>query len=486
VGTIGIVWHRMAPISRSLSWWPLALLLGGVPALAAPLPRLLPLPVRPQEGVLEKSAVKFNGLLAEELRTRDTDFQLLAPLQAGQKPKLPSSKPAPEAVAAMDKARAEMKALDLRNAVADYYQAVTLYLGDAATADFPAVSEAFLQIAVAGFRLGREKEADRALSNLIRLDPGVKLPAGKYPPVFLRFADRARGRLERGGKGSLVVEGPPGARAFVDGRLIGPVPARAPQLYFGEHYVQVEGTRGERFGQAVEIGPEELRVEAAFLTAAELALMSTVPPDAQPVLDAAFEQRLRAYCQTVDAQYALVGILLLGEDHRFVVASALYSAHRGGFSILERRTMDDLMNGANVEAFRLTDNLVAAMRSFGTPAALPLSLKVRPHPTGPSPLEVARADPASREEARPRLIPEGPPSGGSRGTAGAPGGTPARPAPPPGGGQRPPETVEEWAAGVPWWGWTLVGLGAGLAVGGATYAILQANRPITGTVVVRW
>lgn len=467
----------------------LALLLAwdGV-ALAAPLPRLLPLPLRGQEGVLEKNAVKFNGLLIDELKTRDTDFFLLSPLRSGQKAKLPGKEPSPEAVATMEKARREMKALDLRNAVADYYQAVTLYLGDPATCDFPAVQEAFLQIAVAGFRLGREKEADRALTNFTRLDPGLRLPAGKYPPVFLRVADRARDKLERGGRGAILVNGPAGARALVDGRVVGPVPATAAKLFAGEHYVQVEGAQGERWGQAVEVvAGEEAQVKAVFTTQAEVALMSTVPPDAPAVLDAAFEQRLRAYCQTVDAQYALVGILMRLDDHRHVVGSALYSAQRGGFSILEQRSMDDLMNGANVEAFRLADGVVGAMRAFGEPAALPVSLKVKPPATGASPLETARADPAGREASRPRLIPEGSQGGGGDSPSQAQGSSGQAPRPQrTRGGERPPETVDQWAASVPWWGWTLVGLGAGLVVGGATYAIVQANRPISGTVVARW
>ncbi|HZN95051.1 MAG TPA: PEGA domain-containing protein [Myxococcales bacterium] len=472
----------MAPIARRWSGPLLALLLawGGVASAA---PRLLPLAVRPQEGVLEKSGVKLNGLLVDELKTRDPDFQLLSPLRSGQKVKLPSNKPAPEAVAAMDRARLAMRNLDLRNAVAEYYQAATLSLGDAATTDFAAVHEAYLQIAVAAFRLGREKEADRALTNLIRMDPNVKIPGGKYPPVFLRFADRARDRLERGGRGAISVDGPPGARVFVDGRLIGPVPARVPKIYAGEHHVQVEGTQGERFGQVVQVvSGEEVFVQASFVTAAELALMSTVPPDAQPLLDAAFEQRLRAYCQAVDAQFALVAILMHTEDHRFVLASALYSARRGGFTVLEQRTMDELMNGANVEVYRLTDAVVASIRNFGEPVLLPVSLKVRPPPTGSPPLETARSDPAGRESARPRLIPEGPPSGGTTVTSAPMGGG----QPPQGGRDRPPETVDQWAAGVPWWGWTLVGVGAGLIVGGATYAIVQANRPISGTVIVRW
>jgi len=466
----------------------LALLLAwdGV-ALAAPLPRLLPLPIHGQEGVLEKNAVKFNGLLIDELKTRDTDFSLLSPLRSGQKAKLPGKAPSPEAAAAMEKARGEMKALDLRNAIADYYQGVTLYLGDPATCDFSVVEEAFLQIAVAAFRLGREKEADRALTNFTRMDPGLRLPAGKYPPVFLRVADRARDKLERGGRGSIVVNGPVGARALVDGRVVGPVPATAAKLYAGEHYVQVEGAQGERWGQAVEVvAGEEAPVQAVFLTQAEMALMSTVPPDAPVVLDAAFEQRLRAYCQTVDAQYALVGILMRLDDHRHVVGSALYSAQRGGFSVLEQRSMDDLMNGANVEAFRLADNVVGAMRAFGEPAVLPVSLKVKPSATGTSPLETSRADPAGREASRPRMIPEGASGGSSSTQAQGSSAHAPRPQRTRGGESPPPETVDQWASGVPWWGWTLVGLGAGLVVGGATYAIVQANRPISGTVVVRW
>jgi len=156
--------------------------------------------------------------------------------------------------------------------------------------------------------------------------------------------------------------------------------------------------------------------------------------------------------------------------------------------------MDELMNGANVEAFRLADNVVANMRAFGEPAALPVSLKVRPPPTGTSPMETARADPATREASRPRLIPEGPAASGPGSTGGSsPGQEQDSRSERPGRRERrsrdedrPPETLDQWAGTVPWWGWTLVGLGAGLVVGGATYAIVQANRPISGTVTVRW
>ncbi|HVE84113.1 MAG TPA: hypothetical protein VND93_14750, partial [Myxococcales bacterium] len=85
----------------------------------------------------------------------------------------------------------------------------------------------------------------------------------------------------------------------------------------------------------------------------------------------------------------------------------------------------------------------------------------------------------------PRLIPEGSQDGNS--TSQAQGSSAQAPRPQrTRGGERPPENVDQWASSVPWWGWTLVGLGAGLVVGGATYAIVQANRPISGTVVVRW
>jgi hypothetical protein len=477
----------MAPIVRQGLAALLALCSGS--AAASALPKVIPLPFRPDEGVLEKSAVRFNGLLMDELKTRDADLQPLAPLLAGQKPKMPTGEPAPEAVKAMESARRRMADLDLKGAVADYYQGLTLYLADPATADFAEVSDGFLQLAVASFRLGREKEAQRALTNLYRLNPAQRLAAGRFPPVFLREAQRARERLEGGNRVTLIIEGPPGARALVDGRLAGPVPVKVQRLYAGTHYVRVDGAQGERFGQVVEVPSGEATVRAVFLTAQEIALQSTVPPVVGPVLDADLEQRLRTYCNLVGAQYALVGMLMHAEGHRIVVGSALYSAARGGFTVLEQRTMDELLNGANVEAYRLADSVVAAIRAFGDPAPLPIALRSKPPPTGAPPVETARSDPAARERARPRLIPEGPGEGGSAANGGTTAsrtgtgtvGVTSRGSPP-----RDPETLEEWASSVPWWGWALAGVGVGVLAAGTTFAIVQANRPISGTVTVRW
>jgi hypothetical protein len=170
--------------------------------------------------------------------------------------------------------------------------------------------------------------------------------------------------------------------------------------------------------------------------------------------------------------FALVGVMFHSDDHRLVAAAALYSASLGAFSLLEPRAMDELMKNANVEAFKLAESAAVATRAFGQPAALPASLLARQPPTHELPIETAQGDPVAREKARPRLIPDGPPVGLPAET---------RAPPPPG---RAPQTADEWAAGVPWWGWTLMGVGAGVLIGGGAFAVWQMTHP--APVVFQW
>ncbi len=124
--------------------------------------------------------------------------------------------------------------------------------------------EALVSIAVAQFRMGEEKGAQAALGTIARLDAAYKLPEGKFPPVFVREFEKAKKKVEKAAKGSISVDGPPGATAFVNGRDLGMVPAVDENLAIGTHHVVVEGTRGERFGQTVEVKGGTVKVRGVF------------------------------------------------------------------------------------------------------------------------------------------------------------------------------------------------------------------------------
>jgi hypothetical protein len=160
-------------------------------------------------------------------------------------------------------------------------------LTDPATADHGLINEALVAAAAAQFRLGDEKASQATLTQIARMNPQFSLPEGRYPPVFTRELEKAKKRVEKGPKGGIWIEGPPNAIALVDGRALGPVPVMD-EVPAGSHAVRVDGAKGERFGQLVEVkGGSVTKVKATLgLQPGEIASPKssfTTAPAAQPL-----------------------------------------------------------------------------------------------------------------------------------------------------------------------------------------------------------
>lgn len=198
---------------------------------------------------------------------------------------------APEKAAALFTAgQKALSDLKFEEAAQSLSKGVEAALSDPAQADYPSALEALVSIAVAYFRLGEEKKAQEALLELARLSLDYKLVSG-FPPVFLRELEKAKKKVQKGGQGLLTVDGPPGSTAFIDGRDLGMVPVEE-KLPLGTHYVKVEGARGERFGQQVEVKGTGARVTGAFASSPEdgparevrvAAVKPSVEPEVEPL-----------------------------------------------------------------------------------------------------------------------------------------------------------------------------------------------------------
>lgn len=470
VGAVGLCW-----LTLQAAWVPLA--------FAAPLPKVVVVPFADGSGAPERAGARFAGQVRDELDTRTDALELIkgpqaravAPSHAGS-----HSKPSADGLAALAEGKRLLEQLQFEPASMALERGLDAVLADPARADFAKVEEGLLALAVANFRMGEEKRAQGVLLRLAKLDPHYKLPDG-YPPIFFRELDKALRRAEKLPRVSLTVSGPPGSTAFINGRDLGMVPVDE-TLPPGTHYVKVEGTRGELFGQAIELKTSNASVTATF-NAADGAPKSSGGPVELKISESLTEAQrdtIAAYARSAGAEFALVGLVYATSEHQLSAATALYSARKGGFSVLPLFVFDREQLTSNVEAFRLADEVAKRMANFGATALLPVNLAARPsiakgaESTGAeletalkerAPLgSVREEDSTVRSFARHSRLEEAishPDSGE-------------------------PSLKQDGAKGVPAWVWVAVGVGALAAAGGTYYGVSEVMRPVTGQVTARW
>ncbi len=437
-----------------------ALALSGT-AWAAAKPAIVVAPFLAGEGVPAGGGARFAKQVSEELQGRE-EVRVVPPLA-----QVASSKGANPADLLAEGAK-HLAELRLDQAVGSLTAGIQQSLEDPARADFPKVVEAYVQLAAASFRLGDDKAAQAALFEVARLDPSYKL-GERFPPVFGRELEKAKRRAEKAVRAKLVVDGPPGATGFIDGKDLGMVPVDE-ELAAGKHYVKVQGPRGELFGERVEVKASPLTVKAVFSNA------PIAEPKPDGTVDADLGARVVAYAKAAGADLVLVGMIYRSSEHQLTAAPALYSVAAQGFRVLTPATVDRELLTSNVEAFRVADEVLGAVSAFGPSAALPFTLAGKQ-------VKVAAAVPKAEDKVdvtarkpppRDVLLPRAP-------LVEAPTKEPVKPLEP-----APPPIVAAQSGGVRWYWWVIGGVAVAAAAGGAVYGVTQATSPVTGTVSASW
>ncbi len=490
---------------------PFIILISSTIAFAAERPKVVVVPFSVGDGASDSAAAKFTRLLNEELKTRDDVMDVVnapatksAPAPAPEKA-APSggggkrTTPSPEAAAALETGKKALADLKFDEAIATLKKGIDAELADPATADYPAVLEAYISLGVAAFRQGDEKEATAALFHLARLDPNYQLPPG-FPPIFGREFEKAKKKVDKQPKGSVSIEGPAGSTAFVDGRDLGMVPVLEENLAPGAHYVKVEGSKGDRFGQTVDIKATVAKVKANFGGAAPVKEKEAAPvassgsgianPNIGKGIDDATQSRVSAYTKSAGADYAVVGIVYRSGDQQLTAGTAIYSARKQGFASLPQIAFDSDVLTANVEAYKLADAVQEKITSF-TFSSLPINLVTKTFKAGTASTggtggvgEVAAVTP-DRKATKPKNDAERteltPKNGDVRALDKKSNLVEGDPKP----DEPPPPEVK--SGGVPAWVWVVVGVGvaAGAGVGGY-FTYKEVSKPVTGTLTATW
>ncbi len=460
-------------------------------------PKVVLVPFGTGEGATETQAAKFTRLVGDELKNREEVDLVPAPATRVEKAAPAAAKKsgsAAEATFAFEAGKKALADLKFEDAMAQLKKGIEASLSDPASCDFPAVIDATISLAAAAFRAGDEHEAKNALVTLARLDPNYQLPQG-YPPVFTREFEKAKKKVDKSPKGSINVDGPGGATAFVDGRDLGMVPVLEENLAAGTHYVKVEGTHGEKFGQTVEVKAGTVKVKANFPGAPkEKEGGPVVEPRIAASIDEETKRQVAAYAKAAGAEYALVAHIYRTGEAQLTAGPALYSAKKGGFVALLPVAFDDAVLTATVEAFKVADGVQQRISSFGSVTDLPLSLlsksavrvaaKGSGKASNPEDVETVTPERKSLKARDAEKTDLGPTDNtvrkfdqkstlvddGERRDTGEEN--------PPGG---------EVKKGVPAWVWIVAGVAvaAGAGVGGY-FGYKEATKPVTGTVTATW
>jgi hypothetical protein len=478
-------------MSRLIPLMCVAVAVGALSARAEK-PRVVVVPFAAGEGASETASSKFHALVVDELKSRSDVLELVAPpatkpAPPPEKPGVVKRGPSAEAVAALESGKKAFDDLRFEDAVASLRKGIDGMLADPATADYEGVTEAYVKLAAAEFRMGEEKDAKTALLDFARFSPNYELSAG-FPPIFQREFDKAKKRLDKQPKGTISIEGPSGSTAFLDGRDLGMVPVNDEIVPGGTHYVKVEGTKGEKFGQTVNITGGLVKVKAAFGAGADRGPVSAakaplIDPAIAATIDSGTQARLSAYLKAVNADWALIGYVYKTSDSQLTAGCALFSAKKAAFSALTPVSFDTDVLTANTEAFKLGEEASKRLTSFGASASMPLNLATRTAKAGTT--TVARTD-TPKNTNPDELETSGPQS---KKVVLVPRKKVDEPDVAPDLGEKPPEKEVKSGNGV----WIGLGIGAAVvAVGAAvTFGVMGATgtgvfKPVTGTVTASW
>lgn len=451
-------------------------------------PRVVVLPFFAERRSDITSARSLSDLVMNELKTREA-VQTVgssgpgAPARTTRGAKKKKAWPRRPSDAVLAQGKKALEQQRFAEAIASLNQAIDLELSNLETASFAKVREARVLLAVAFFRQGEEDDARRALFEVARLWPNWELPRGKYPPVFVRELERARDRLRAGKRGKLVVKAPRGAKVYLDGEDVGAAPVKLSEIPTGVHYVKI-AHEGALHAEQIEIAAKATaEVKASFGAREPVAegADGKRAPRSRRMLDDDFAKTLDAYLAGVDADAAVIGVLAPDEGGKFLLATAIYSRGQRLFGRFPPVTLDADLGMANVEAFKLADQITVAAQGFAKGVTLPFDLLGSPRAVAAAadePPEEKKEEEAEVAEVgpddEPRATNLDPPQNDRSGTAAA------------AELQRPTRPAVASKSGPQWWWWVAGGVGVAALAGGTVYVVNEVRKPVSGTVTAQW
>lgn len=350
-----------------------------LPAAAQEIPVTV-LPYAPLYGGLPQSTGdKTAELIVSEL---NANGEFKAKVAAGEKAASATAKGEAEiaaakkgvaaAVSLIDRASNLYKQRKMKPAADNFQRGIDRFLANYQGAEtFEPLSNAYLGLAMARFRMGDEGEAHKRLDDMVRLDPdrtldGEEFPKGtKIPPLFVKFHEKARAAYFEKARGQVrITTTPAGSVVLFDGRELGETPLIAKSVLPGDHYVRVVKPDTGAFWQKVTVtGDEEVQVSASFVGEATGPLANVAKGLSNNSLTPETADTVKAIGAKDGSKWALFGTYRQ-EDTNIVVKNWLLRVEDGAVVQLTDLVFDIEMLGAAIEVFKLANDVVDKVADF--------------------------------------------------------------------------------------------------------------------------
>lgn len=364
------------------------------PAVRAAEPKKLTVtvvPYAPLFGTLpQTTGDKVAGLVAEELAAND-GFEIV-PVSEGRAPKAAAvAKSSEEELEASKAGVAEALALfekgaklakirtKVKPAADTIEKGIKQFLANfEGAADFRPLSDAYVQLALLKFKLGRDEQAKDLLADLVRLDSKRVLDSERddLAASFVKRHELAREKLLSGGRGLLQIGSTPaGARVTLDGVDVGETPLLAKEVLPGEHYVVVTkpGT-GAAWKKLVVKADETTTFEPGLAGEPSGPLASLARNLAENKLTDASFAVVKKVGEASKADFVLFGAVHSGGER--IDAHTFMTRTKDGTTIeLAALAFDLEMLGAGIEIYKLAEDFTEKSKDWiGTEPMTPMAV----------------------------------------------------------------------------------------------------------------
>lgn len=351
-----------------------------VPAWAQDKPTVTVLPYTPLYGEMSPSpGVKTAELIAKEITAQDWYEGVKAQADAAG----PQKKSGEVEIAAASK-RIATAQTQINQAIAQYNQrrmkqsavamerAIGNFLASFHGAeDFKPLSDAYLGLAMARFRLGDEDGAFKSLDNVVRIDPersleNAEFPAGtKIPPLFVKFHEKAREKYFEQERGQVrISSSPTGAVVLFDGREVGETPLLATQVLPGDHFVRIVKPGTDAAWEKITIkGGDEVAVSASFVQEATGPLASIGKTLEKNSITPALAEAVQKVGEKAGSRYVIFGAYRQ-QDTDIVARSWLLRVEDAAVVQLTDVTFNQEMLGAAMEVYKLANDFNDKVADF--------------------------------------------------------------------------------------------------------------------------
>jgi hypothetical protein len=187
---------------------------------------------------------------------------------------------------------------------------------------------AYVASATAQCARGRRRECIEGFEHVLTFRETAEYDTSQFSEEYFELFEETRARLlSEGERGALtIVTDPAGAEVFIDGRSMGPSPARADGLLVGGHYVTVKLTGYNEYAARAEVfGGSEQRVEYTLDRAANaLILEQNLPAIRRELGRERAGDAIRGIFGYLPVNQIVIGLVSQAPDGELTTALYLY------------------------------------------------------------------------------------------------------------------------------------------------------------------